>query len=200
MHDIDTDPILRFRLLLDAAYAVGQERLPEPTAFTLATVDADGRPSARVLLLKGFDERGFVFYTNFRSRKGRELLERPSAAMCFHWQHIEEQVRIEGDALPVSDAEADEYFATRPRGSQLGAWASKQSTPLETPDALEQRLAEMSREFEGRDVPRPPHWSGFRLRPTRMEFWKNRPSRLHERTLFRRGGEGDGWRVEMLYP
>lgn len=192
------DPIERFRALLAAATAVPRERLAEPTAFCLATADAGGRPSARMLLLKDVDERGFVFYTNYESRKGRELLARPWAALCFHWQPLEVQVRVEGRVAPVGPAEADAYFASRARGSQIGAWASRQSSPLATPGELEARVAECTRRFEGGPVPRPPHWSGFRLAPARIEFWKNMPSRLHDRDLYVR--EARGWRVEKLHP
>jgi pyridoxamine 5'-phosphate oxidase len=192
------NPVARFQRLLASAVALDRALLPEPTAFALATVGPDGQPSVRILLLKGVDEQGFVFYTNLEGRKGRELLAHPRAALCFHWQHLEEQVRVEGEATTVSDEEADAYFASRARGSQLGAWASLQSRPIEHPGDLERRLAEFEARFAGGPVPRPPHWSGFRVPPARIEFWKNQPSRLHVRHRYTR--EGEGWRVETLYP
>jgi pyridoxamine 5'-phosphate oxidase len=193
-----SEPFLRFNELLNAAVTVGPPALPEPTAFSLATVGADGQPSVRILLLKAVDERGFVFYTNYESRKGRELVAHPQASMCFHWAPLERQVRIEGLARPVSPEEADAYFATRPRGSQLAAWASLQSQPIERPGDLEERVMAMESRYAGGPVPRPPHWSGFRLMPHRIEFWQNMPNRLHERLVYLR--EADGWTTEALYP
>jgi pyridoxamine 5'-phosphate oxidase len=192
------DPITRFAALLDAARRVGREGLPEPTAFALATVGVDGQPSVRMLLLKDVSEAGFVFYTNLESRKSRELLARPEGAMVFHWQPLDRQVRVEGTVEQVSDEEADAYFASRARGSQLGAWASRQSEPMADPDELNRRFAEVEAKFAGRTVPRPPYWSGFRLIPRRVEFWISQPSRLHIRHLYSR--EADRWRIETLYP
>jgi pyridoxamine 5'-phosphate oxidase len=192
------DPLAHFRSLLAAAQAVDRMLLPEPTAMTLATVGTDGQPSARLVLLKAVDERGFVFYTNLRSRKGRDLAANPRAALTVHWQPLEVQVRVEGTVEQVSDREADEYFATRERGSQIGAWASDQSETLARHADLDARVAEVERRFAGRTVPRPPHWSGYRIIPARVEFWRNRPSRLHERRLFERQ-EGE-WRERLLFP
>jgi len=193
-----SDPIVRFTELLDQARAVDRKILPEPTAFTLATVDGNGRPSARVVLLKDVDDRGFVFYTNYESRKGRELLATKRAALCFHWQPLEQQVRVEGTAAPVTDAEADAYFASRERGSQIGAWASTQSRTLTRREDLEARVKQYEREYEGKQVTRPKHWSGFRVTPDRIEFWKGMPSRLHVREVYHR--DGTRWRTELLYP
>ncbi|HET7552038.1 MAG TPA: pyridoxamine 5'-phosphate oxidase [Gemmatimonadaceae bacterium] len=192
------DPIDRFRSLLAEAEAIDRSLLPEPTAMMLATVGDDGQPSLRVVLLKSVDERGFVFYTNYESRKGRELLAHPKAALCFHWQPLERQVRIEGEAEPVAPEEADAYFATRARLSQIGAWASNQSRPLANDDELDARVREMEKRFAGGAVPRPPHWSGFRVVPRRIEFWRNRAFRLHERLVYER--EEKNWRVTRLYP
>ena len=192
------DPLLRFADLLSAARQ--HPLITEPTAMTLASVGDDGRPSARVVLLKGVDARGFVFYTNYHSRKGREVLAHPDVALCFHWVPLEVQVRIEGRAEPVAPAEADAYFAGRPRGSQLGAWASDQSGTLDSRATLEARLAEATARFEGQPVPRPPHWSGFRVTPSSLEFWKNRVSRLHERELYTRAGPAAPWSMHLLNP
>jgi pyridoxamine 5'-phosphate oxidase len=166
--------------------------------MALATVGVDGQPSNRIVLLKAFDERGFTFFTNCEGRKGQELQQHPQAALCFHWPPLEMQIRVEGPVEPVTDAEADAYFATRARESQLGAWASLQSQPMTHEDDLVRRLARYKEEFDGRSVPRPPHWSGFRVVPQRIEFWRNRASRLHERHVYVR--DANVWRVETLYP
>ena len=167
-------------------------------AMALATADGDGRPSVRMVLLKGHDPRGFVFFTNLDSRKGGELADNPHAALLFHWKSLRRQVRIEGPVEPVSEAEADAYFATRSRDSQLGAWASDQSRPLDSRATFEARYGEMRARFEGGEVPRPARWSGFRVLAERMEFWSDREHRLHERRLFVRSGEG--WSEGLLYP
>lgn len=192
------DPIVRFNALLDEAKKVDRALLPEPTAFALGTVGPDGQPSVRILLIKQVDARGFVFYTNSQSRKGRELSATGKAALCFHWQPLEQQVRVEGPVSRVTDAEADAYFARRARLSQIGAWASRQSQVIDPPGELERRVAEFEAKFAGRDVPRPPHWGGWRLAPTAIEFWKNMENRLHVRHKYTRDGER--WRVETLYP
>jgi pyridoxamine 5'-phosphate oxidase len=166
--------------------------------MALATADAEGRPSVRMVLMKGHDERGFVFYTNLDSRKGGELAANGRAALLFHWKSIRRQVRVEGPVEPVSEAEADSYFATRARDSQLGAWASDQSRPLESRAAFEARYEAIRRRFEGGAVPRPPRWAGWRVEPERIEFWSDRAHRLHERRLFTRAG--GGWSEGLLYP
>jgi pyridoxamine 5'-phosphate oxidase len=173
--------------------------------MALATVDANGLPNVRMTLLKGVDTegsepRGFVFYTNFESAKGREILASRKAALCFHWKSLRRQVRLRGLVSIVSDAEADAYFATRPRGSRLGAWASQQSRPLESRFALEKAVAMVTAKYPIGDIPRPPYWSGFRLTPLEMEFWHDRPFRLHERVQFRRAAPGEPWAKQRLYP
>lgn len=173
---------------------------PEPTAMTVATVGRDGRPAARTVLLKGFDERGFVFYTNFSSRKGRQLAANPQAALLFHWRHLREgvQVKIEGTVEPVSAEEADAYFASRLRGSQIGAWASLQSQPLASREQFDTRYADFEKQYADMPVPRPPHWSGFRVVPERIEFWYGAQFRLHERQCYERNN--GAWSQVMLYP
>jgi pyridoxamine 5'-phosphate oxidase len=170
----------------------------DPNAVALATVDQDGLPDVRMVLLKGYDERGFVFYTNFESAKGREILGSMKAAMCFHWKSLRRQVRVRGPVEVVSDTEADEYYASRPRGSRIGAWASKQSRELESRMALEKAVASYTARYAIGDIPRPAHWSGFRIKPVAIEFWHDRPFRLHDRLRFER--EGDGWMTSRLYP
>jgi len=171
----------------------------DPAAASLATADAAGRPSVRMVLVKGHDPRGFVFYSNLDSRKGSELAANPRAALLFHWKSLRRQIRAEGPVEPVGGAEADAYFATRSRDSQLGAWASDQSRPLDARATFEARYAAMQARFEGGEVPRPPRWSGWRLVPERIEFWTDRPHRLHERRLFARTADG-GWSEGLLYP
>lgn len=170
----------------------------DPNALALATVDADGMPNVRMVLLKSFDSDGFVFFTNYESRKGQELLGQKKAAMVFHWKSLRRQVRVRGNIETVSEAEADAYFETRARGSRIGAWASKQSRPLESRFALEKAVAEYTIKFGIGHIPRPAHWSGFRLKPTSIEFWADRPFRLHDRVEFTRAGEG--WEKVRMYP
>ncbi len=197
MTDLYAQALDTFASLLKEATDGGD---PEPTAMTVATADAQGRPAARTVLLKAFDARGFVFYTNYESRKGRQLTENPQAALLFLWKTLREQVqvKIEGTVEPVSLAEADEYFASRPRPSQIGAWASIQSQTLDSRETFEERITAFEKKFEGVDVPRPPHWSGFRVVPERIEFWYGARFRLHERHHYQRV---DGqWTKRMLYP
>ena len=177
-----------------------EAEINDPNAVALATVDPDGLPNVRMVLLKGFDERGFVFYTNFESAKGTELLGAGKAAMCFHWKSLRRQIRIRGPVSPVSAEEADEYYNSRARGSRIGAWASKQSRPLESRFALEKEVARYTAKFALGNIPRPEYWSGMRLVPTSIEFWHDRPFRLHDRVVFKRSGPEEEWTTTRLYP
>ena len=172
----------------------------DPNAMALSTVDDEGLPNSRMVLMKGFDDRGFVFYTNFESQKGQEIQANFKAALLFHWKSLRRQVRVRGLVEVVTDAEADEYFASRPRDSRIGAWASAQSRPLEGPFALETAVAMSAAKYALGNVPRPPHWSGFRIKPVSMEFWHDRPFRLHDRVVFRREKPDGGWTKARLYP
>jgi pyridoxamine 5'-phosphate oxidase len=192
---VTDDPIERFQEWFREAEQAGVE---VPEAMTLATAGADGAPSARMVLLKGADDEGFVFYSGYVSRKAGELDQNPRAALVFYWRPLGKQVRVEGPVERVPEGESAAYFATRPRGSQLAAWASQQSQPLDGREELERRYAELEREYEGREVPRPPHWGGYRLRPETIEFWEHRENRLHERLCYTRAREG--WRAELLSP
>ena len=191
----EADP---FRLFADWFAGARESEPNDPDAMALATATPDGRPSVRMVLLKGHGPHGFTFYTNLDSRKGAELAANPRAALLFHWKSLRRQVRIEGPVEPVPDQDADAYFATRSRDSQLGAWASWQSRPLDARPTFEKRYEELARRFDGADVPRPPRWSGYRLKPELFEFWTDRPHRLHERRLFT--AEDAGWREGLLYP
>lgn len=191
------DPIALFCEWMDEARA---SEISDANAMSLATVDADGMPDVRIVLLKGVDENGFVFYTNLESQKGRELAATPKAALGFHWKSLRRQVRVRGAVEPVSAAEADAYFASRPRDSRIGAWASKQSRPLESRFALEKAVAKYAARYPVGEVPRPDHWSGFRIVPISIEFWHERPFRLHERAQFTRQAPGAPWRRQRLYP
>jgi pyridoxamine 5'-phosphate oxidase len=193
--DVASDPVEQFRRWFDEAL---EADLHEPNAFVLATATRDGLPSARVVLLKGLDERGFVFYTNYEGRKGRELEENPRAALLFYWGELERQVRVEGTVSRTSEEESDAYYASRPRGSRLGAWASEQSRVVEGREFLEDRIGDLEAEYEGREVPRPAFWGGYRVEPEAVEFWQGRENRLHDRIVYRR--EDGGWKTERLQP
>ncbi|MFL6058608.1 MAG: pyridoxamine 5'-phosphate oxidase [Rubrobacteraceae bacterium] len=191
----DPDPIAQFRRWFDTALVAD---LHEPNAMTLATATPEGRPSARIVLLKGFDERGFVFYTSYEGRKSEEIEANPRCALVFYWGELERQVRVEGHVSRIPEEESDEYFGSRPRGSQLGAWASEQSRPVGGREALEERLRNLEAEYEAREVRRPPFWGGYRVEPEVIEFWQGRENRLHDRLVYRRSG--GSWRRERLQP
>ncbi len=193
--DVDRHPIKQFTKWYDEAIAAG---IAEADAMTLATATKDGRPSARIVLLKGFDDRGFVFYTNYESRKAQDLAENPRACLVAYWLPVKRQVRIEGTVEQVSEEESEEYFQARPLGSRIGAWASNQSEVVESREVLEQRYGELSERY-GEDVPRPPHWGGYRIRPEVIEFWQGRDNRLHDRLRYRLQGDGT-WLIERLGP
>ena len=190
------NPFEQFKVWFDQALTA---ELPEPNAMTIATASLDGKPSARMVLLKEYDERGFAFFTNYTSYKGKQLEENPWGAIVFWWAELERQVRIQGRVEKVSEAESDRYFHSRPKGSQLGAWASYQSQAIASREVLEQRLEQLKDEYENKPVPRPPHWGGFRVIPDEIEFWQGRPSRLHDRLLYRRGEDGS-WTIQRLAP
>ena len=193
----ENEPFALFGAWLKDAEA---SEINDPNAVAVATVDENGLPNVRMVLLKGYDSRGFVFYTNFESQKGQEILGQKKAAMCFHWKSLRRQVRLRGEVEVVSDTEADEYFNSRPLGSRIGAWASKQSRPLEGRFALEKSVAEYTARYALGNVPRPPHWSGFRIKPVSIEFWHDRKFRLHDRIEFRRESPDAPWHKVRMYP
>jgi pyridoxamine 5'-phosphate oxidase len=195
-NDIDPNPFIQFQKWFDQAL---DAKLPEPNAMAVATATPDGKPSARMVLLKDFDERGFVFFTNYNSQKGQELAENPQAALVFWWAELERQVRIAGYVEKVSEQESDEYFQSRPFNSRLGAWASHQSEVIASREELEQRLQALQAKYENQDIPRPAYWGGVRVIPTEIEFWQGRPSRLHDRLLYTRLDE-HSWKIERLSP
>jgi pyridoxamine 5'-phosphate oxidase len=194
--ELHPNPFEQFKTWFNQALAA---QLPEPNAMTIASATTDGKPYARIVLLKDYDERGFVFYTNYESHKGQQLVQNPWGAIAFWWTQLERQVRIEGRVEKVSELESDEYFQSRPKGSQLGAWASNQSQVIDSREVLERRLEQLKEEYENKQVPRPPHWGGFRVIPDEIEFWQGRPSRLHDRLLYRRSEDGT-WKIQRLAP
>ena len=194
--DMEADPLRQFEKWFEQALSAN---LPEPNAMTLATATPDGQPSARVVLLKDYDASGFTFFTNYHSRKGREIAANARAALLFFWPELQRQVRIEGTVERIAEAESDAYFRSRPLGSRLGAWASQQSEVIPSRDVLEERVREMTQRYPDGDVPRPPHWGGYRVRPLTIEFWQGRPDRLHDRLRYQRV-QPDGWRLERLSP
>ncbi|BAY62215.1 pyridoxal 5'-phosphate synthase [Calothrix brevissima NIES-22] len=194
--EVDPNPFIQFKQWFEQALAA---QLPEPNAMTIATATPDGKPSARMVLLKDFDERGFVFFTNYNSRKGQELAENPQAALVFWWAELERQVRIIGYVEQVSEAESDKYFYSRPENSRLGAWASRQSEAITSREVLEQNLQQLQHQYENQEIPRPSHWGGLRVIPTEIEFWQGRPSRLHDRLLYTRL-DNQTWKIQRLSP
>ncbi len=194
--EVDPNPFIQFKQWFEQALAA---QLPEPNAMTIATATPDGKPSARMVLLKDFDERGFVFFTNYNSRKGQELAENPQAALVFWWAELERQVRIIGHVEQVSAAESDKYFYSRPENSRLGAWASRQSEAIANREVLEQNLQQLQHQYENQEIPRPSHWGGLRVIPTEIEFWQGRPSRLHDRLLYTRL-DTQTWKIQRLSP
>jgi pyridoxamine 5'-phosphate oxidase len=192
---VEKDPFVQFGIWWDEAL---RAEIDEVNAMTLATVSAGDKPSARIVLLKGYDSKGFVFYTNYQSRKGRDLEQYPHASLLFFWKELERQVRIDGPCEKVSEAESDEYFLSRPEGSRIGAWASPQSQVISSRDVLDQQIIALENRFQGMSIPRPPHWGGYRVKPDQVEFWQGRPSRLHDRILYTR--TASGWQINRLAP
>jgi pyridoxamine 5'-phosphate oxidase len=192
---VDKNPFSQFTFWWDEAL---RAEIDEVNAMTLSTISKDGKPGSRIVLLKGYDENGFVFFTNYESRKGRDLQKNPYASLLFFWKELERQVRIEGPCEKVTEAESDQYFLSRPDGSRIGAWASPQSQVIASRDVLDQNIIELENRFQGQHIPRPPHWGGYRVKPEQVEFWQGRPSRLHDRILYTRGSAG--WTINRLAP
>ncbi len=193
--DLNADPVIQFEYWFDEAV---QANVPEPHAFTISTVDTMGKPSGRIVLLRNATKDGFTFFTNYNSRKGQDMEANPHVCATFFWQQVQRQVRVEGTIEKLTAAESDEYFASRPRESQIGAWASNQSEVLESREALEERTSQITMQYEGQTVPRPPHWGGYRIKPTEIEFWQGRASRLHDRFLYIL--ENENWKINRLNP